>query len=168
MIGHAIFYKSSELRLDSHGLQNISPQDKWGQRSVEWAQLTHYKSGRKIDFFNTHWCVCGSGQLLQSAKETLGIINSKRRSGSTVILTGDLNVFPGFENSEAVKYLKQNGLEDTFRKVNGGANGSTFGAAGKIDYIFASSGTSVRSANIDKRFNGKASDHYAINAVINV
>ena len=82
-----------------------------------------------------------------------------------MILTGDLNVFPGFENTDAVKYLKSNGLEDTFRKVNGG-NGSTFGAAGKIDYIFASTGTTVKSAQIDRRFNGQASDHYAINAVI--
>ena len=44
-------------------------------------------------------------------------------SGSQMILTGDLNVFDGFEQSKAIKYLKgdMNGvstpypLEDTFR-----------------------------------------------------
>lgn len=165
--GHVIFFKHSKVKLDGHGNQNISPKDQWGQRSVDFAHFTDLKSGKKIDVFNTHWCVCGAPDLLRSAQETLAIINSKRRHGSTVILTGDLNVFPGFENTDAVKYLKSNGLEDTFRKVNGG-NGSTFGAAGKIDYIFASSGTVVTSAQIDKRFNGQASDHYAINAVIKV
>ena len=66
-----IFYKRSQVRLDGHGNQNISPKDQWGQRSVDFAFLTHLKSGRKIDVFNTHWCVCGAHDLLKSAKETI-------------------------------------------------------------------------------------------------
>ena len=77
-------------------------------------------------------------------------------------------MFPGYEDSDAVQYLKSHGLEDTFREIHPDENGSTFGAAGKLDYIFASAGTPVQSAEIDRRFNGQASDHYAINAVIEV
>ena len=76
--GHVIFYKESELKLNDHGTDDISPQDQWGQRSVDFAHFTHLASGQKIDVFNTHWCVCGAADLLQSAKETIDIINAER------------------------------------------------------------------------------------------
>lgn len=90
-------------------------------------------------------------------------------------MTGDLNVQNGHENSYAVNYLKNAWgntpvpLEDTFRTANGaGANGSTFGASGKIDYVFASKGTRIISAKIDRAGYGAASDHFPVNAVIGV
>lgn len=100
-----------------------------------------------------------------------------RRPGSQMILTGDLNVFDGFEQSKAIKYLKggMDGvstpypLEDTFRTVNGeSVDGTTYPYTGKVDYIFASPGTQITSATIDRGNYGPASDHWSINAVIEV
>ena len=78
-------------------------------------------------------------------------------------MTGDLNTPEG---SSAINHLKAS-FEDSFRKVNGGANGNTFGAQ-KIDFVFVSRGTQVTAAKIDRRFAGQASDHAAITATIRV
>ena len=60
-------------------------------------------------------------------------------------------------------------LEDTFRTANGEAeDGSTFPGQGKIDYIFATPGTDIHSAFIDRGNYGPASDHWPINTVINI
>lgn len=115
---------------------------------------------------------CGQDGQYTSAIETEAIIESYRRPGSTVVFTGDLNVFDGLENSKAIRYLKYEGpvpLEDTFRTANGdNSDGSTFGSAGKVDYVFTSPGTPVISAQIDRGHYGPASDHYPINAIIKI
>ena len=60
-------------------------------------------------------------------------------------------------------------LEDTFRTANGeNSDGTTYPHVGKIDYIFASPGTKVTSASIDRGDYGGASDHWSINAIIKV
>ena len=124
-------YRNSIFELNDSGYVNLGPHDKWGQRSVEYALLTHKSTGKQIDHFNTHFCVCtdtisdccGQEGQYQSAKEVQAAMELYRRPGSQMILTGDLNVFDGFEYSKAIRYLKGDldgvntpfPLEDTFR-----------------------------------------------------
>ena len=180
--GHTIIYRTSVLALNDYGNVNISPNDMYGVRSVEWAQFTHVATGTPIDHFNTHFCVCaGDGRCCgqeaqyQSAKEAEEIIVAHKREGSLIVFTGDFNVQDGYENSKAIRHLKGEidnppvPLEDTFRAANGAAaDGTTFPGQGKIDYVFASPGTSVASAVIDRGDYGPASDHWPINAIINL
>merc|ERR1711997_816048 len=183
--GHSIMYRNSIFELNDFGYVNLGPHDKWGQRSVEYALLTHKSTGKQIDHFNTHFCVCtdtisdccGQEGQYQSAKEVQAAMELYRRPGSQMILTGDLNVFDGFEYSKAIKYLKGDldgvntpfPLEDTFRTANGeNSDGTTFPYTGKVDYVFASPGTQVNGASIDRGNYGPASDHWSINAVIEI
>ena len=181
---HAILYRSSVFDLEGYGDENIEEHDKWGQRTVEFAQLTHKKSGSLVDHFNTHFCTCddegqccGEEYAYGSAKTVEAVIERYRRTGSKVVLTGDLNVFGGFENHKAIKYFKGElsgdippvVLDDTFRTANGpDIDGTTYPNSGKIDYVFASQGSSVESAYVDRHNYGPASDHWPISAVIDV
>ena len=36
------------------------------QRTVDWAHFTHISSGRQVDMYNTHLCLCNQDQLLGS------------------------------------------------------------------------------------------------------
>jgi len=179
--GHAILYRTSVFDLVKSGNMQLQDQDKWGIRTVEYAQLNHKATGRMVDHFNTHFCVCTEGQCcgqdpgLRSAHTVESFMQTNRRSGSLMMFTGDLNVFDGFENHNAIKYLKGElpgdmppyVMEDTFRTANGqGADGTTFPGAGKIDYLFAERGTGVVSATIDRGNYGAASDHWPINAIV--
>ena len=40
------------------GVVDLTPHDKYGVRSVEYAHFTHKASGTLVDHFNTHFCVC--------------------------------------------------------------------------------------------------------------
>ena len=179
--GHAILYRTSVFDLVKSGNERLIDQDKWGERTVEFAQLLHKQSGRMVDHFNTHFCVCTEGQCcgqdpgLRSAHTVESFMERNRSPGSLLMFTGDLNVFDGFENHNAIKYLKGElpgdmppfVLEDTFRVANGqGADGTTFPGAGKIDYLFAEQGVGVVSAAIDRGNYGAASDHWPVNALL--
>ena len=91
--GHAILYKKSLFDLNDSGYINLGPHDKWGQRSVEYALLTHKTTGKKIDHFNTHFCVCtdtisdccGQEGQYQSAKEVQAAMDLHRRPGLFVL-----------------------------------------------------------------------------------
>ena len=162
---------------------DLTPQDKYGQRTVEYALFTHKASGLLVDHFNTHFCVCTDGACCgqesqyQSAVEVQDAMELFRRPGSQLIFTGDLNVQDGYEQSKAVVYLKGQldgaftpfPLEDSFRTANGeSTDGTTFAGQGKLDYVFVSPGSTVTSAAIDRGDYGPASDHWPINAVIGV
>ena len=173
--GHAILYRTTVFDLISSGHENIHEQDQWGQRTVEYAQLNHKTTGKMVDHFNTHFCVCSDSDLVKSAHTVEETMQKHRRPGSLLILTGDLNVFHGYENSETIQYFKGNLngdsppyiLEDSFRVTNdGNEDGTTFPGAGKLDYIFVEKGADVITANIDTTWYGDASDHLPINAVI--
>ena len=79
--------------LNDSGYINLGPHDKWGQRSVEYALLTHKTTGKKIDHFNTHFCVCtdtisdccGQEGQYQSAKEVEAAMDLHRRTGLFVL-----------------------------------------------------------------------------------
>jgi len=165
--GHGILYKSSVMHFEDYGQENIHEQDQWGPRTVEFAHFTH-TSGKKVDHFNTHLCVCSEGDLLKSARTLADVIQRHRRPGSKVVLTGDFNVFGGFENSQAIRYLTGQlesspvVLKDTFRAVYPSGDGTTFPGAGKIDYVLVETATTVTGAYIDRENYGEASDHLPI------
>ena len=183
--GHSIIYKNTVFDLNDSGYMDLTPMDKYGQRTVEYALFTHKATGQLVDHFNTHFCVCtdtvttccGQEGQYQSAVEVENAMELYRRPGSQLIFTGDLNVQDGYEQSKAILYLKGQldgaftpfPLEDTFRMANGdSSDGSTFPGQGKIDYIFVSPGSTVASAAIDRGDYGPASDHWPINSVIGV
>jgi len=171
--GHAIIYRNSAFTLDEWGVEDLEEQDQWGRRTMEWAQFTLKKYNLQIDHFNTHLCVCSADDLLKSAKTIADSIAALRRPSSLVILTGDFNVFDGFEHSKAIQYLTgQLGstpvlMMDTFRKVNNDSvDGTTFPGAGKIDYILTEVDFAVTDAWIDRHNYGEASDHLPISGII--
>ena len=112
--GHSILYRTSVFDLNSYGHVDLTPHDKWGLRTVEYALFQHKKTGKLVDHFNTHFCVCtdqvtqccGQDGQFQSALEVQDVMQQHRRSGSVLLFTGDLNVQDGYENSKAIKYLK--------------------------------------------------------------
>jgi len=167
--GHAIIYKSSVFLLTGQGIVDINEADQWGPRKLEYAHFTHISSSTHVDWFNTHLCVCDKDKLLLSAKTVAAAIAQHRRNGARVVLTGDFNVFDGYENSKAITYLKGQGLQDTFRVANPSGDGTTFPGAGKIDYIMTDQGAGVADAWIDRTwYGGEASDHWPVSAVINL
>merc|ERR1712215_462565 len=158
--GHAVFYKTSVFTFDGQGVVNLNEQDQYGLRTVEYAHFTHIASGRLVDHFNTHLCLCNGDQLLGSAKTIADAIQQHRKPGSRIILTGDFNCDDGWENSKPVRYFKgeiENSpvpLDDTFRVVNDmSVDGTTFpGKDGKIDYVMIDKGGKVESARIDRNW----------------
>ena len=85
------------------------------QRTVEWVHLTHKLSGREVDYFNTHLCLCNGDQLLGSAVTIADTIAAHRRPGSRIILTGDFNCDDGWEQSKPVRSAKQ-GVQSVLNK----------------------------------------------------
>ena len=72
------------------------------QRTIEYAHFTHKLSGRQVDFFNTHLCLCNGDQLLGSAMTITDFMVQNRRPGSRIMLTGDFNCDDGYEQSKPV------------------------------------------------------------------
>jgi len=173
--GDAIIYRTSVLTLQNYGKEGIDEMDQWGKRWIGYANFIH-NSGKRIDFFNTHFCVCSAGDLQASATRVANTIAAHRSSSDSLVLfTGDLNCFDGSENSLAIRYLKgelggnPHPLEDTFRVADPSGNGETFPGV-KIDYVMASAGTPVLQAWIDRSTvpYGEASDHWAVSADVSV
>jgi len=170
-----IIYRTSVLTLYNYGKERVYEEDQWGPRYVGFANFVHY-SGKAVDMFNTHFCVCDGPSLQSSATRVAEVISQHRSSpDSLVLLTGDLNCFDGGENSLAIRYLRGElggnsyPLVDTFRVANPSANGETFPGI-KIDYVMASAGTGVPQAWIDRDTvpYGEASDHWAVAADISL
>jgi len=176
--GHAIFYRTSVFTFQGQGYVQLNEMDQYGPRTVEYAHLTHKLSGREVDYFNTHLCLCNGDQLLGSAVTIAETMAAHRRPGSRIILTGDFNCDDGWEQSKPVRYLKGElnnspvPLDDTFRTYNGdSADGTTFpGKPGKIDYVMVDTGASVKNAWIARAWEdqGKASDHWPVAAVVDL
>jgi len=176
--GHSIIYRTSVFTFEGQGTAGLNEADQWGPRTVEYAHFTHKLSGRQVDFFNTHLCLCNGDQLLGSAMTITDTMMQHRRPGSRVFLTGDFNCDDGYENSKPVRYLKGElnnspiTFDDTFRSYNdAGVDGTTFpGKPGKIDYVMVDKGAVVKNAWIDRNWadQGKASDHWPVAAVVDL
>ncbi len=171
--GVAIFYRADRWDLADSGVVLLDEMDEWGQRILRWGRFTHRESGRGLYIYTSHWCVCSESQLLGSAMTVAASIATREHANEPVVFTGDLNVFEGFEDSAAIRYLKGElgspiALDDTFRIAHPDANGSTFGDAGKIDYVFATPAVEVLGASIDRTSipPGSGSDHEPVTATI--
>lgn len=168
--GVNIFYKKEIWIPEESGFINIPEQDQWGQRVMRFTKFKHIETGKRLAFYTTHWCVCSDAKLLNTAEAVAVNILEFTPEGYGAILTGDLNVFDNFENGMAVRYLKglygnnKFPMRDTFRDLFPNADGSTFGAAGKIDYIFASGLLTTDYAEIDR--SATVSDHYPVIAEV--
>lgn len=169
--GVGIFYKPDVWTPISGGLVLLKEHDQWGQRVMRWGRFEHNQSGKKVSFYVTHWCVCSDDTLLGSA-ETVAQTIANRGNSDPVILSGDFNVFSGFEKSKAIQYLtgKLNSapvlLYDTYRAVHPSGKGSTFGSAGKIDYLLATNDIFTTSSTID--YNAHGSDHFPVLATVSI
>jgi len=176
--GHSVIYRTSVFSFQAQGSADLNEMDQYGRRTVEYAHLTHKLSGRMVDYFNTHLCLCNGEQLLGSAVTIADTIAAHRRPGSRIILTGDFNCDDGWEESKPVRYLKGElnstpvPLDDTFRSYNGpSADGTTFpGKPGKIDYVMVDAGALVNNAWIGRAWEdqGQASDHWPVAAVVDL
>ncbi len=171
--GLAIFYDDDTWDLLDTGIVYLDEMDQWGQRISRWGYFEHEASARRLYVFDTHWCVCSGMQLLGSATTVVDAIVARDDPSAPVLFNGDLNVFEGLEDSLAVQYLKGGlgspvTMVDTFRVVEPDAWGSTFGAAGKIDYVFATTDLEVLAASIDRETitPGEGSDHDPVLATV--
>ena len=78
--GKVILYKNSVLTLNSYGTRQYSQWGRYHPRSMDWALFTVRSTGKKIDFFNAHWCVCDGNKHLQTARETVTWMNQNKGS----------------------------------------------------------------------------------------
>jgi len=191
--GNAIFFRTSVFNLEAHGFVKLNEMDhivtpnlktqfndhhSLISGTVAFARFNHVSSGRIVDVFNTHLCLCDEELLLASAKVVIDTIFKHRRPGSRIILTGDFNCEDGWENSKPVKYFKgllgdqPIPLVDTFRFFNGNeVDGTTVpGKNGKKDYVMVDKGAVVRNAWIDRNWAdlGHASNHWPVGAIIDL
>lgn len=142
--GCAIFWKRSKFHKVNGGRHNLPEADKHGQRVIDWVQLNDRSTGQKVDFFNTHWCVCSDSRLRNTANAVMQVVNSRKRSGSMVVLVGDFNMR---SSSQSIGIIKSQ-LKDV-------------GGGGSIDFIFTNQGTRVSRAWSPGR---GSSDHPSIAA----
>ena len=63
-------YRNSIFELNDSGYVNLGPHDKWGQRSVEYALLTHKSTGKQIDHFNRNIIIFKKGFSLYALTPT--------------------------------------------------------------------------------------------------
>jgi len=171
--GLVTFYRTDRWRAVDHGEALLNEMDQWGQRVLRWTYFEHLQTGRGVHVYNTHFCVCGEAQLRGSATTVAAAIADRARPDAPAILTGDFNVFGGYEESPAVRYLKGDfdspvQLRDSYRVVHPEGAAPTFDTAGKIDYVFVSPDLQVTEAMIDRDFvpYGQASDHHPVQATL--
>jgi endonuclease/exonuclease/phosphatase family metal-dependent hydrolase len=171
--GVGILYRTDLWTLDDTGTSNLTEMDEWGQRIVRWAHLIHKDTNQGVYFFNTHFCVCSKEMLEGSARTVAQSIHERVHSADPVVLTGDFNVFDGFENSLAVQFFKGGSdspisLLDSYRVPHPEGAVSTYGAAGKIDYVFVTQDLTVNAATIEDTAvpDGQGSDHDAVTATL--
>ena len=176
--GVTIVYDGSRWRVEEQGVFPVGDNDDgWGERVVSWARFTNLDSGFCLYFYTTHWCVtvrndddaCDQERQLDYAALTLAHIEDRAVGQAPVLLTGDFNVFDGFEAGRVVGYIRDAGLVDVFRVADPEGDGTTFvgndwAPAGRLDYIFASAPVDVLDAFIDRDTipAGMGSDHYPV------
>lgn len=142
-------------------------------RIVTWLHLKEKSSGRKLHFFNTHFCHVSDSARRMSAMIIAGAVRNIAGDGFYVV-TGDFNLLP---DSKAYGVLTGEGapyhvLYDTYHLSETEPEGPawTFNGfsdkpgAGRIDYIFVPAATKVLShktivAKSDGLF---ISDHWPI------
>jgi endonuclease/exonuclease/phosphatase family metal-dependent hydrolase len=169
-----VFYRKERFKLMDKGTFWLSetprtPSVGWDaqlKRICTYAFLQDKKTGKKLQFYNTHFSHVGESARTNSASLIIHYIDSLSQAGR-VILTGDLNAEP---DSPPYKTIKENGMKDSY---NSGLNFGPYGTYNgfdihgpyrrRIDYIFHKGfhSKSYQSINllIDNRY---LSDHFPI------
>jgi endonuclease/exonuclease/phosphatase family metal-dependent hydrolase len=146
-------------------------------RIVTWVELNEITSGRKLFFFNTHFCHVSDSARMMGAAILAGAV--KRISGDHFfIVTGDFNLRP---DSKAYSTLTGEGgpwrvLYDTWLMSETSPAGPSYTfngfsdnpGEGRIDYIFVPAATMVLSHEtmVVKKDDLFVSDHWPVRAVI--
>ena len=139
-------------------------------RTATWALFTHYKSGRKFFYVNTH--IDHVGQV--AAQKSMELIEAKIRSlnpdNQPTVLTADFNKMLDSPIFDGVKKFMAD-ARTTAPVTDNKASFNNFGGATnypRIDHIFSSGFTPLRFATVDQRYEKVPyiSDHYPIAAVL--
>ena len=139
-------------------------------RTATWAVFTHYKSGRKFFYVNTH--IDHVGQV--AAQKSMELIEAKIRSlnpdNLPTLLTADFNKMLDSPIFDGVKKFMVD-ARTTAPVTDNKASFNNFGGATnypRIDHIFSSGFTPLRFATVDQRYEKVPyiSDHYPIAAVL--
>ncbi len=172
---NAILVDKSRFRIEAKETIHLSPTpyqvslgwDARFKRTLTKVKLRDLKTGKIVNFFNSHFDHIGKVARLNSARL---ITDEVRKIGNEpLILTGDFNDRPGFDGYRVLSssLLDAAIISDSLPK-GGDISFNGFGAdvqpGNKIDYIFVSQDFSVRShETITKLYDGKyPSDHFAI------
>ena len=174
----AIYYLDDAVKLEKWGTFWLSdtpdvPSVGWDAstyRTATWALFTHYKSGRKFFYVNTH--IDHVGQV--AAQKSMELIEAKIRSlnpdNQPTVLTADFNKMLDSPIFDGVKKFMAD-ARTTAPVTDNKASFNNFGGATnypRIDHIFSSGFTPLRFATVDQRYEKVPyiSDHYPIAAVL--
>ena len=182
----AVFYRKDSLKLLDVNYFWLSETPEvvgsksWGAactRMVSQARFKHVKSGKIINYFNTHFDHYSEKARHEAAQLLLARMR-KILKNKIVVLTGDFNAVA--EKSEAWKVLTEGGLSDTWLSASHKKGPAyTFGEwkapvpekpDGRIDWILYSGpikGQSIETLT-DTQNGRYPSDHYPVFAVLNI
>lgn len=146
--------------------------DGWGERVAHWARLYERSTGAPLDVYSTHFCVpirrdddaCDEVRQLDYLAAILRHMDHRVSPAVPVVLSGDLNLFVGFADSDAIRVVLAAGLLDAFAGASPEDAGPTFlgnhwAPPGRIDYIFASAPVTLSEACL---LGDGGSDHVAL------
>jgi endonuclease/exonuclease/phosphatase family metal-dependent hydrolase len=145
----------------------------WGNgipRTVTWLRLVDRSTQRGFYVFNTHWDHKHQGSRERSAVLLAERVNRRKFPDQPVVLLGDLNAV---EKNPGVAVLARDArLTDTFQALHPKEparttlhfwRGTRAGLL-KVDYIMASEGAEVLSAEIRDHDEPMVSDHFPVTA----
>ncbi|WP_295940628.1 endonuclease/exonuclease/phosphatase family protein [uncultured Alistipes sp.] len=174
----AIYYLADAVKLEKWGTFWLSetpdtPSIGWDasvQRTATWAVFTHYVSGERFFFINTHLDhqgVIAPGKSMELIEARIKALNT---DNLPVMMTGDFNKMIDSEIFNGVKKFMSD-VRTSAPVTDNKASYNAFGGSTsypRIDHIFSSGVTPVRFATIDQRYEKVPyiSDHYPIAAVL--
>jgi endonuclease/exonuclease/phosphatase family metal-dependent hydrolase len=150
--GVAIAYDARRWQVDQTDFLRLGDNDDgWGERVAHRARLYERSTGAPLDVYSTHFCVpirrdddaCDEMRQLDYLAAILQHMDHRGSPGVPVVLAGDLNLFVGFADSDAIRAVLAAGLLDAFAgasAVDAGPTllGNGWAPPGRIDYLFAS------------------------------
>lgn len=165
---------SHTLWLSETPLQVSKGWDAMFNRTVTLLHLKDQRTGKPLNFLNTHFDHQGERARLESARLIAQTVLSLK-PGEPVVLTGDFNARADFEGYKIITRQLQDAAMVSRTPAEGGS--ITFNGFGrdlqpdnKIDFIFVSPGATVLSHRVvtDLYEGLYPSDHYPVTATLRV
>ena len=172
---NAILVRTSRFKMEGPRTLHLSPTPEqislgWDaryKRTLTIAKLRDLKTGKNINFFNSHFDHIGKIARLNSAK--LIVEEARKLNQEPIVLTGDFNDRPGFDGYTVLATELFDAAMISNETAKGGDNsfngfGREIRPGNKIDYIFVSKHFEVQNHTINtKLYNGNyPSDHYPL------